>query len=253
MKKIKILSLITTMTVVASASPYVGVQFGENFLKSNATLTGKSRISGSPSFEDVNISNNKSTNVFRYGLLFGYAHQIREKLHLMIEADVSYGKKVTTVNFDTKTLNTTDSHGNETAIIKTKFGFGLMPMVRYEIKEKISGLFGIRFVGNNYNVKAYHTNAPKTGQPDIWPDNIKTESKYIFSIEPTIGAQYDFSDKVSGRLTAGYSFGSSKTVVGNYLNDVTQKDLAVGAQAPTASVSINPKGIVVKAALTYSF
>lgn len=250
MKQIKILSLITAMTVVV---PYVGVQFSENFLKSNAKLTGKSRIMGRTSFEDVNISNNKSTNVFRYGILFGYAHQIREKLHLMVEADVSYGKKDTTVKFNTKTLNTTRSHANETAIIRTKLGFGLMPMVRYEVKDKISGLFGIRFAGNNYNVKAYHTNAPKPGQPDIWPNNIKTESKYIFSIEPTIGAQYDFSDKVSGRLTTGYSFGSSKTVVGNYLNDASQKALTVGTQAPEALVAINPKGIVVKAALTYSF
>ena len=250
MKKIKILAMLCTTAVVATASPYVGIQVGDYFLKNKQEMKVKSLIGGLTQLEEATISKDADLNGIRFGIIAGYAHKIKEKVDLLIEGDIIFGNKKKTIKYDTSSLNTSLTHRNENASIKTGLGFGIMPALRFQINDKLHGLVGLRFAAKNYEVKAWHINRRATTAA---ADNMKTEKKYLFSFEPNVGAQYDFSDKVSGRFMLGYNFGSRKNMIDNYLNSTAMQNQAVNNVKPSASSSINPKGIVIKAMITYNF
>lgn len=243
MKKISLIAGLIGISVL-SANPYMGLQLSGNFLKNQAKLGGKSLTPGIPELFNITSSVNAKLNTAGVGIVLGYVFPVKDKINLMIEGDVSFTSKKRTFTFDTSSINTI-SHLNENGYVKASFGFGLMPMVSYQIQDKISGLFGVRFTANRYEVNGYHLRADETTPDALFT---KTEKKFLFGIEPNLGAKYEFSDKVSGRFLVGYNFGSKKTVVGNYFNTAAAIDNDV-----TSSIAINPKGIVVKAALTYSF
>jgi hypothetical protein len=243
MKKISLIAGLIGISVL-SANPYVGLQLSGNFLKNQAKLGGKALTPGQPQLFDISSSVNAKLNAAGFGLVLGYAFPVKDKVSLMIEGDVSFTSKKTTFTFDTSTINTI-SHLNEKGYVKASFGFGLMPMVSYHVQDKLSGLFGVRFTANRYEVNGYHLRAGQTTPDALFT---KTEKKFLFGIEPNLGAKYDFSDKVAGRFLVGYNFGSKKTVIENYFNTP-----AAIANSATSSISINPKGVVVKAAITCSF
>lgn len=260
MKKTKILICLGISTIVASASPYVGLQLLGGFIKNEAHLKGFHKNDSTGAMDLFSLSKNANFNRFGFGLFGGYAHQMNEKLAIMGEVDVHFGSKTKTIQFDTQSLNSTATHANENASVKMPFGFGFMPAVSYQIRSNLSGILGLRFSANRFEVKAYHVNVLK-GNPNgqILADNTKTEKKFLFGFEPTVGLKYDFSEKVSGRILAGYRFGSRKTMVDNYLNDTAMKNekAAISGsstiQEPTASVSINPQGLTVRGTVSYSF
>lgn len=243
MKKIGLILGLAGISVL-SANPYIGLQLSDSLLKNQAKLGGKALTPGQPKIFDITSSTSAKLYGVGFGMVLGYAFPVKDKVSLMVEGDVSFSSKKKPFLFVTRSIDT-QSHLNENGYVKMAFGFGLMPMVSYQIKEKISALFGVRFTANRYEVNGYHLKADQTTPDALFT---KTEKKFLFGIEPNLGAKYDFSDKVSGRFLVGYNFGSKKTVVGNYFN--TPDAIKNGA---TSSVSINPKGIVVRAAVTYSF
>lgn len=249
MKKTKILICLGVSTIIASASPYVGLQLLGGFIKNEAHLKGFHKNDSTGAMDLFSLSKNANFNRFGFGLFGGYAHQMNEKLAIMGEVDVHFGSKTKTIQFYTQSLNSTATHANENASVKMPFGFGVMPAVSYQIRSNLSGILGLRFSANRFEVRAYHVNA--NGQ--TLADNTKTEKKFLFGFEPTVGLKYDFSEKVSGRILAGYRFGSRKTMVDNYLNSTAMKAETVGTQPPTASVSINPQGLTVRGTVSYSF
>lgn len=251
MKKIMIVSALCATVVSAFAGPYVGLQVGGYFLKNKNELFGKHNNGVKKQMLAFKVGKDTDLNSFRFGILAGYAHKVNEKLSILTDVDFTFGNKKESAIFDTSSLANTLTHTNpkQNVQIKTGIGFGIMPMVSYQIKDKLHGLLGVRLAAKNYEVKGYHENQNGT----VHADNVKTEKKYLFSFEPNVGAQYEFSDKVSGRFLVGYNFGSRKTMFNNYMNSPAKKAQGIGTDLPTAGISINPKGVVVRAMVTYSF
>lgn len=243
----KILTCLTLTTCLLSAKAYIGGQIGLSILNNTAQTKGDDFINGNTRYRFTNEASFKN-NAFMAGFLLGWSFEKKGVFQPFLEADYSYsGSKKTKHNLDyyEDGRNTDNDLRKERISVAIKHSFGFMPGINIAITDKLSGLLGIRFAMTQFEVSGAHV----TGNTDlIRSDNSKKSKAFIFGVEPTIGAKYDFTNNFSARVTVGYHVGQKKKVVNNYIGQPLLTNDGINA-----GISIRPRGVVVKAALIYTF
>ena len=240
--------LITTLLVTTSmmvASPYAGLKLGFSKTQLNTKFSGTD--------EDTNVipavsvpfsfKQKMNTNSLAFGLLVGTTFKTSDKMSVLLEGDWEYlGGKAKKVNLDVTGGGDGDVLRRENIQVRAKHSFGFMPGLTFSFNEKLSGLFGLRFNMTQFHVRVFHQDT--TGRQR--PLNNQSKSKFLFGVEPTVGAAYKINDKMAARLTFGYNLMQSKKIVTNYTQDpafpLTKPD-----------VTLKPRGVNIRLATTYSF
>ncbi len=244
-KKIISLFLVTTCAMVAS--PYAGCKIGFSRTQLNTRLSGQDDI-GTGNFGAYSLSKNMNITSMTVGLLAGYSFKLSDKISAFVEGDYEYlGGKSRASDLDVSKLggNFTLNAAllSEHITVRAKNSFGLMPGSNFSFNDKLSGLFGLRLNLTQFHVRAYHKGANGFQHPL----NEKSASKYLFSVEPTLGAMYKFNEKVSGRFTVGYNLVQSKKIVTDYATRSPQMDNITG------NVILKPRGLNIRLAAVYNF
>ena len=243
----KIIAALLATTCIMVAKPYAGLKLGFSKTQTNT------KFSGNDADEDNNnapvpiLSNQKmSINSMTFGLLAGTTFKINEKTSLFLEGDWEYlaGKsKKTGIK-----LSTEESIGDylvdENITVRAKNSYGFMPGVNYDFNEKISGIFGLRFNMTQFHVRVFHKNANGVEHAG----NHVSKSKFLFGVEPTLGAAYKINNKMGVRMTVGYNFIQSKKIITDYM----KRDNPI-ANTTAPDVTIKPRGVNVRLTTTYSF
>lgn len=241
----KILFLCSTFAVFAK--PYFGLELGTLISKNIATIKGIDAPRpvfgfGNPAYsfsKDENFQNNSMI----LGAIVGYSFSKFGNLAPFVEADVRHCSSKKEKNIDYDEISGENFLDNETIRIKVGHGFGFMPGVDLAITEKLSALIGVRFNVTQYEVSASHTEGGV-----IHPADSHKKRTYIFGVEPTLGVKYSFTNNLSTRVTFGYNIGQRKRVINNYIGEQTLVNDGINA-----GISIRPRGVVIKAALIYTF
>lgn len=240
----KIMTALLATTSIMIAKPYAGLKIGYSKTQMNTKFSGHDYDAGAavthPEFQK---SQKMNVSSMTFGLLLGTTFQINDKTSLFIEGDYEYlGGKTKKEHLDMM-----DIPGNaltdENIIIRAKNSFGFMPGVTFAFNDKMSGLFGLRLNMTQFHVRVFHTSLNNVNNPR----HEKSKSKFLFGVEPTLGAAYKISDKIGARLTVGYNFMQSKKVVKDYI------ETTVGGADIDPGVTIKPRGVNVRVAMTYSF
>ena len=247
MNKKIIVALLATSSIMI-AKPYAGLKLGFSKTQLNTKLSGTDYIDQANTVGSFSLSQKMSINSMAFGLLVGTTFKINDKTSAFIEGDWEYlGGKTKKESLDTLPNNADNALANEYVTVRAKNSFGFMPGVEFSFNEKVSALFGLRFNMTQFHVRAYHKASVLNGGAEH-KDNHKSQSKFLFGVEPTLGAAFKINDKMGARLTVGYNFMQSKKVVSDYM----QQDSAA-ARAIAPDVTIKPRGFNVRLAMTYSF
>lgn len=242
----KIITVLLVTTGIMSAKPYAGFKLGFSKTQLNTKLSGID-VDGNNNDASVPFSRNKKMSIssLTFGLLVGTTFKLNDKTSAFIEGDWEYlGGKTSKANMDL-TENSSDLADvlqNENVTIRARNSFGFMPGVNFAFNEKVSGLFGLRFNMTQFRVSAIHVNSD--GHLNL--DNRKAQSKFLFGVEPTVGAAYKINDKIGARLTVGYNFMKNKKIIADYTNGPNMEGV-------NPDVSIKPRGFNVRLTTTYSF
>jgi len=242
----KIITALLVTTSIMIAKPYAGLKLGFSKTQTNTKLSGLDADTNNNNAHLPFSSNQKmSINSMGFGLLMGTTFKINEKTSAFIEGDWEYlGGKTKKVNLDMLPDTPNNALARENVTVRAKNSLGFMPGVDFAFTEKVSGLFGLRFNMTQFHVRAFHINANGAQ----FTANEKSQSKFLFGVEPTLGAAFKINDKMAARLTVGYNFMQSKKNISDYM----QYD-SPGARAASPDVTIKPRGVNVRVAMTYSF
>lgn len=253
MKKILITALF--IPVFSYGNVYVGGKTGASMIKTGASITNPSDFIGyaDPIKLNLNsISANKNTNAFLLSVFGGYSFKEYSVFKPFAEFDYEYSNvdvKSDQLSFAPQVLindvlNANDMQ-NEHVNIQMNHSFGVSFGSKIKVVNKVSALFSLRFNASLYKVNAYHLNVDGI---TIIPANNRTENNWIFGVEPTVGGEYDLSERLSFRLTFSHNIQQSKQMMNTYINDTNY--ISDGIEG---GVKIEPSAFNVRASVIYNF
>ncbi|CAO5675357.1 MAG: hypothetical protein HEEMFOPI_00220 [Holosporales bacterium] len=238
-----ILTFVTTTLALAYAKPYVALKTG--YSRSNAKFEFNNIIDsiGSINRNLYPVYDQKNKNAFLFGAFCGYRF-LNKSIHTpFVEGDVEFSNLSAKSN-EIDTYDGLNTFENEHIDLKKKASFGFTVGLSEKLSEKWSALLAVRLNATQYKVDAYHVN--HSGSQDA--ENYHTKNVWILGVEPTLGAEYNHSKKLSTRVTVGYNIQKAKQVFSNYIGDPTLVNggLSIGAKISEPSVNI-------RASIIYTF
>lgn len=242
----KVIACVYITLSIVNAKPYLGGQVGISLLNNAILVKGNDYINNKayPISKEFFFK----TDALIVGIIGGYSFEKSSVFEPFIEVDYSYsGSKKTKSNLDyyEDAADSGNDLRNERISASLNHSVGFMLGINVSLTENLSGILGLRFVMNQVEIKGAHVTGT-TGL--IRSDNSKNEKAFVFGVEPTIGAKYDFTNNISGRITVGYHVGQKKRIVSNYISQPILTNDGVNA-----SVSVKPRGVVIKTALIWNF
>lgn len=238
----KIITVLLATTSIMVAKPYAGVKLGFSKTQLNTKFSGTDE---DVDINSVSFSQNKkmSINSMTFGLLVGTTFKLNDKMSAFIEGDYEYlGGKTKKTDMDYMPDDDASILARETVTVRAKNSFGFMPGVDFAFNEKFSGLVGLRFNMTQFHVRAFH----KTSSGDQFTANEVSKGKFLFGVEPTVGAAFKMNEKLGARLTVGYNFMQSKKIISDYAKHADMDGI-------NPDVTIKPRGFNVRLTTTYSF
>lgn len=242
----KIITALLATTSIMIAKPYTGLKLGFSKTQTNTKFSGNDAdTDNNNAAVPFSFKQKMSINSMTFGLLVGTTFKINDKTLAFVEADWEYlGGKSKKTELDLVESSDANVLRDENITVRAKNSFGFMPGVDFAFNEKVSGLFGLRFNMTQFHARAFHRN----GDGNQYISNEKSQSKFLFGVEPTLGAAFKINNKMTARLTAGYNFMQSKKIITDY----AQRDTAP-MRAASPDVTIKPRGFNVRLTTTYSF
>lgn len=241
--KIFLTLLLTSTLLSATPSFYMGAKIGYSSMQTNLHVKGLDHDAISGDLFSFLHKEKLRLSAVTFGVLSGVSYKISDKTSSFVELDFGYAKKKSKRrNIAMKANNQAGATlNNETFSVTQGHALGIMPGLEFGLNEKISCVAGVRLKVTQYQVSAA-SKAPRS------LGNKEKKKVLMFSFEPTIGLKYAVTEKISTRLTVGYSFAKRKKITRNYIKN--ESDLNEGEYA---AVYINPRGINVNVAAIYTF
>ena len=213
----KIFAIIILINSWAFSSPYIGIGISFTNRKFSTIFSSKDVIQNTP----YSISKGKQWHKNGYPIhaFLGYEFKQIYNFVPFIEVGYTYAQYKTqqkNISVYEDLLNIGHYLKLENIQLYGKHKFSTLLGLQFKNSQSVSTLFGIGLTLEEIKAKAWHKSFRlKT----VHPSNIKTNSIYLPSIEPTIGIKYSLSEKSAIRFTVGYSLSNRKRAIENYIGE----------------------------------